>query len=213
MSSITVAIISRSKAIHATTLHSLMNIHMFCIVKNIHMEVHFMKDKTSLHKLFKSSDRLIFFDYGSSINQECIATMCSPFPPGFQVMVFPAVKEGINWNEFKKNQNTTEPASQRGLEFDTEVEKQLGDSIWTVKNTEAMVWAMDCKQIDKKTRGAKDPIKLPTDTRPFFDTLKNLGIKMCACTAARCVIHYTHECFGNILESAGINLQNGPVPS
>lgn len=212
MSSITIVAISRSKAIHCTTLHSLMNIHMFCIIKNIHMDVHFVKDRSTLPKLIKNGDRLLFFEYGASINQECIATMCSPFPTGYQVMVFPAVKEGINWDKFKKL--TTEPAGQRGLEFDTEVDRQIGESVWSVKSTEAMVWAMDCKPVDKKTRAAKDTVKLPLDSsKAFFDTLSNTGIKMCACTAARCIIHYTHECFGNILESAGINLQNGPAHS
>lgn len=209
MSSITVAAFSRNKAIHCTTMHTIMNIHMFCLVKNIHIDVHFLRDRQSLVKLFKNTDRLIVLEYGSSLNQECVATMCTALPSTYQVMVFPAVKEGINWEVFKKKtlEGSSEPACQRGLDFDTAVDKQIGESIWTIKSTEAAVWCMDTKLVDKKTRGAKDPIKLPVDSpKEFFQALQSVGIKICACTAARCTVHYTYECVSNILESAGINI-------
>jgi hypothetical protein len=213
MMTITVAAFSRSKAIHCTTMHTIMNIHMFCMIKNIHMDVHFLRDRASLTKLFKNTDRLIVLEYGSSLNQECIGTMCGPMPPSYNVMVFPAVKEGINWEMFKKKtaEGSSEPAHQRGLDFDTVLDKQIGESLWTVKSTEAMVWCMDTKQVDKKSRGAKDSVKLPVDSpKEFFDTLLKLGIKMCACSAAKCTVHYTHECISNIMESAGVNVQPAP---
>ena len=210
---ITVAAFSRNKAIHCTTMHTIMNIHMFCMIKNIHMDVHFLRDRPSLTKLFKNTDRLIVLEYGSSLNQECIATMCGQMPPSYNVMVFPSVKEGINWEMFKKktSEGSSEPAHQRGLDFDTVLDKQIGESLWTVKSSEAMVWCMDTKQVDKKTRGAKESVKLPIDSpKEFFDTLLKLGIKICACSAAKCTVHYTYECVSNIMESAGINVQPTP---
>jgi hypothetical protein len=213
MMTITVAAFSRSKAIHCTTMHTIMNIHMFCMIKNIHMDVHFLRDRTSLTKLFKNTDRLIVLEYGSSLNQECIGTMCSQMPPSYNVMVFPAVKEGINWEMFKKKtaEGSSEPAQQRGLDFDTVLDKQIGESLWTVKSTEAMVWCMDTKQVDKKSRGAKDSVKIPVDSpKELFACLQHLGIKICACSAAKCTVHYTHECISNIMESAGVNVQPAP---
>jgi len=74
---------------------------------------------------------------------------------------------------------------------------------------------MDVKPVDKKCRTPKGvSIKLPTESaEAFFSEMEKYGVKICALTSARCTIHFTHECFGNILESAGVNLENGNPPS
>jgi hypothetical protein len=40
----------------------------------------------------------------------------------------------------------------------------------------------------------------------MFTTLKNIGIKVGVASEAIVVCHYTHECFGNILEASGVEL-------
>ena len=66
---------------------------------------------------------------------------------------------------------------------------------------------MDGKPVDKKIRGGKEPIKLPLDSNEaMFTTLKNNGIKVGVASEAIVVCHYTHECFGNILEASGVEL-------
>jgi len=216
MPTIHVCAVTRNKAMHATTLHTIMNIHMYCMVKGFHLEIHFLKDRGNVQKFMKSGvERLIFMDYGVSIDNESIYKACETFDK-YNVLVLPSVKEGINWIQFRKEtvRGSTEPVYQRGLEFDTELDRKVGDSLYTIKRTEAAAWAMDVKPVDKKCRTPKGvSIKLPSDTVEFFNEMAKYGVKICALTSARCTVHFAHECFGNILETAGVNLENGNPPS
>ena len=201
--------VTRNKAISATTLHTAMNIHMLCMQKGMHLEIHFVEDKTMLPKLIKSGERIFWMDYGTNLNVEVLSKAVEPFDKGCHVLVFPSVKEGINWDQFAKKTRagSKEPASQRGLEFDTTVTKKLADGLYECDKTSARVWAMDGKPVDKKLRGGKDQIKLPLDNNEtMFTTLKNLGLKIGVVSEAAVICHYTHECFGNILEASGVEL-------
>jgi hypothetical protein len=186
------------------------------MVKGFHLEIHFLKDRANVQKFMKSGvERLIFMDYGVSIDNESVYKACEPFEK-YNVLVMPSVKEGINWIQFRKEtlRGSTEPVYQRGLEFDTEIDRKVADSVYTIKRTEAAAWAMDVKPVDKKCRTPKGvSIKLPTDTAEFFNEMAKYGVKIRALTSARCTMHYPHECFGNILETAGVNLENGNPPS
>jgi hypothetical protein len=186
------------------------------MVKGFHLEIHFLKDRGNVQKFMKSGvERLIFMDYGVSIDNESVYKACETFDK-YNVLVLPSVKEGINWIQFRKEtvRGTTEPVHQRGLEFDTELDSKVGDSLYTIKRTEAAAWAMDVKPVDKKCRTPKGvSIKLPTDTAEFFNEMAKYGVKIRALTSARCTVHFAHECFGNILETAGVNLENGNPPA
>ena len=209
MSVLHVCMVTRNKAISATTLHTAMNIHMLCMMRGTHLEIHFVEDKSSLPKLIKTGDRIFWMDYGTNLNTEILQKVIDPFDKGCQVLVFPSVKEGINWSQFEKKtlSDCAEPAAQRGLEFDTTVGKKLADGLYECAKTSARVWAMDAKAVDKKLRGGKDPVKLPIDDNEnMFSTLSRIGIKIGVASEAIVVCHYTHECFGNILEAAGVEL-------
>ena len=203
MSSVTVVALSRSKSVHCTTLHSIMNLHAFCIMNNVHMDTHFIRDRQALKKYMKNVDRLVVFEYGSHFDNDSVAVACSPMPPGQNVIVFPALKEGVNWDLFKKKvlSGSTEPPGQLGMEFDTTVDKRLHEGLWSVKSTEAAVWCMDVKPVDKKIRDSKVPME---SAAVFFEKLQSLGIKICAFTKSRTIMHYTHKCIGNVLESFGV---------
>jgi hypothetical protein len=189
----------------------MMNLHMLCMQKGQHLEVHFVEDRSTLPKLIKSGERLFWMDYGTNLNNEILSKVVEPFEKGVQVVVFPSVKEGINWDQFTKKtkDGSSEPAGQRGLAFDTEVGRKLMDGLYECENTNARVWAMDTKPVDKKLRGGKEPIKLPLEGPPevMFKTLKNLGIKIGVMSEAIVVCHFVHECFGNILEASGVRLE------
>ena len=209
MSAVHIVAVTRNKSISATTLHSMMNIHAQCMVRGIHVEISFVPDKSTLPKIIKSGERIVFFDYGTNLDEKSLLKSIEPFEKGVQVLVFPSVKEGINWDRFVKrtNEGSTEPVHQRGLNFDTEVGKKLAESLYEVDKTSARVWAMDSKPVDKKLRQGKVPITLPVDNDlEMFAVLKNLGIKVGACTSAHVVCHYIHECLGNILEAGGVKL-------
>jgi hypothetical protein len=189
-----------------------MNLHMYCMVKGYHLEIHFLKDRGNVNKFIKSGvERLIFMDYGVSLDADSLYKAAEPFDK-YNLLVFPAVKEGINWGRFKSRTlaGTNEPAYQRGLEFDTEVDRKIGDSLYLIKSSDARAWAMDVKAVEKK---AKAVIKNKYETaEDFFKALLNFDVKICAFTAAKVTMHFTHECFGNILEAAGVNLENGVPP-
>jgi hypothetical protein len=201
--------VTRNKSISATTLHTMMNVHMLCMMRGMHLEIHFVEDKSSLPKLIKTGERIFWMDYGTNLNNEILAKVVDPFDKGVQVLVFPSVKEGINWDQFKKKTraNSLEPAGQRGLEFDTTVGKKLADGLYECDKTSARVWVMDTKPVDKKLRGGKTPVKLPIENNEeMFDTLSKIGIKIGVASEAVVVCHFVHECFGNILEAAGVEL-------
>jgi hypothetical protein len=189
----------------------MMNLHMLCMQKGQHLEVHFVEDRSTLPKLIKTGERLFWMDYGTNLNNEILYKVVDPFEKGVQVVVFPSVKEGINWDQFTKKtkEKSSEPAGQRGLAFDTEVGRKLADGLYECENTNARVWAMDTKPVDKKLRGGKEPIKLPLEGPPenMFKTLKNIGIKIGVMSEAIVVCHFVHECFGNILEASGVRLE------
>jgi hypothetical protein len=204
-----VCMVTRNKSISATTLHTALNINMLSMQKGMHLEIHFVEDKSTLPKIIKSGDRIFFMDYGTNLNNEVLHKVAEPFEKGIQVLVFPSVKEGINWDQFvkKTKAGSKEPAGQRGLEFDTTVGKKLAEGLYECDKTSARVWAMDAKPVDKKLRGGKEQVKLPLDNNEAtFETLKNLGLKIGVASEAIVVCHYTHECFGNILEAAGVEL-------
>ena len=204
-----VCMVTRNKSISATTLHTAMNIHMLCMMRGMHLEVHFVEDKTTLPKLMKSGERIFWMDYGTNLNNEILSKVVDPFDKGVQILVFPSVKEGINWENFKKKTRagSTESSGQRGLEFDTTVGRKLADGLYECEKTEARVWVMDSKPVDKKLRGGKETIKIPyDDNEAMFTALRNLGIKIGVASEAIVVCHFVHECFGNILEAAGVEL-------
>ena len=109
--------------------------------------------------------------------------------------------------EKKTKEGSKEATGQRGLRFDTDVGKKLAPGIYECTKTAARVWVMDAKPVDKKIRGGKDMVKLPLDNNEeFFGTLSRIGVKIGVASEAIVVCHFVHECFGNILEAAGVQL-------
>lgn len=206
-----VCVVTRNKSLAATTLHSLMNINMYSMMKGVHVDIHFVNDMSGLPKLIKTGERIVWFDYGTNIDEETLKKLIDPFEKDVKVLVCPSVREGIDWDMFRRKTlaGSKEPAYQRALTFDTDVSKKLDDGLYEVVKTSARVWAMDSKPIDKKLRGDKVQVKLPTETyESMFDCLKKLGIRIGAATRANVICHYVHECSGNILETPGVVLNN-----
>ena len=188
-----VVAVTRNKSISATSLHTMMNLHMLCMMRGTHLEIHFVDSKATLPKLIKTGERIFWMDYGTNLNQEILHKVLDPFEKGVQVLVFPSVVEGINWEQFEKKTKagSTESAAQRGLTFDTEVGKKLTPGLYECVKTSARVWAMDAKPVDKKIRGGKDPIKLPLENNEeMFSTLSRIGVKIGVASEALVVCHY-----------------------
>jgi len=204
-----VCAVTRNKSISATTLHTMMNIHMGCMIRQKHLDIHFVADKSTLPKIIKGGERIIWMEYGTNFDSESINKALDDFEYGLNVLVFPSVKEGINWDRFVKRTKagSKEPAHQRGLEFDTIVGRPLGPGMYDCLKTSARVWAMDAKPVDKKLRSGKVPVNLPLlNNEAMFDCLKKEGIKVGVLSTATVICHYVHECLGNILEASGVQV-------
>lgn len=209
VSVLNVVAVCKNKSITCMTLHTLLNLNGQCAGRNVHLNVAFVNDNSGMQKFIKQGERLVWFDYATNLDEISIRKCVEPFEKGVQVLVFPSVKEEINWKMFKDKTlaGTTEPASQRGLAFDTSVGRKLYDNVYEVTKTGARVWAMDTRPVDKKLRADKLPVKLPVDnSEDMFDKLRQLGVKIGALSTATVICHYTYECLGNILETSGIEL-------
>jgi len=211
-----VIIITRNKACAVRTLHMLLALNLTCVKFAVQVEFTFMEDKLddisdTIGKVLKTSDRILYLDYGTASEPASITHLLSPFPQGGNMMVVPVVVPGINWEQFKSKLDSPEPIHQRGLEFDTVVNKKLTDQLWTVKYTDPHIWSLDCKSTLKKLKGEKGKgIKIPIIKKDFIALLKTKGVKILTCPNVESVTQFQHECISNILNASGINAK---VPS
>jgi len=202
--------VTRNKALCTTTLHSAMNLNMLCASQGIPLNVNFVTgDRVqSIQKYIKTCDRLIWIDYGVSIDVDTLKILIGDMPEGYKVLVAPCVTEGVDWEMFRRKtiEGSTEPVNQRGLRFDTEVTsapKKFGDKIadFVSSTSDCRVFAMDCKGVAKKLRDSDSQFK-------SFDHIKKIGVKIAVLRSCSVLCHYVYESIGNILESSGV--RTGP---
>lgn len=206
-------VVTRGHACHVKTLHTILRFNIACMQhgNGVQNEVVFVNDdpfekSDTIHRFMKSHERLFFIDFGIHVDD---ATMQMVFAKheGYGAVVFPGVKEGINWDMFKKKvrEDSSEPTEQMGLEFDTEVGAKIAEDVYTVKTTGAKSWVLMCKPVlkcikDKRTGVYKIHPKLDV----MFSKFKEHGVKVVAFTAAKLINTYSHECIGNIINSSGV---------
>src|SRR6056300_2028700 len=135
-------LVTRSKACHIKTLHTVLRLNVKCIQKNISNEITYVDDDPFkkaeiIQKYAKSHDRIFFVDFGIGVDDDSVNKVLGDLD-SIGVLVFPGVKEGIDWGLFKDKVKTdsTEPISQMGLNFDTEVGKKVSEDIHVVVSTE-----------------------------------------------------------------------------
>lgn len=203
-------IVTRSKSCSVKTLHTILKLNITCLENNFKNEITFVNDDPfekaeTIQSCMKKHDRIIFIDFGISIDQESIE-QCFQKHEGVGCLVFPGVKEGIDWDLFKSKVMTdsTEPVSQMGLHFDTEVGKVVSENIYQVVSTDPKAWIMNTKNViknikDKKTGNWKIYPKM-------FEKFKEQGVRVYAFTAAKLTMTYTHECISNIVNAAGVRV-------
>jgi hypothetical protein len=208
---VTTIVVTRNKACHVKTLHTLLRINLICMHHGHHHNINFVVDdpfekSACILKHMKTCDRLLFIDYSIFIDHPTCDKIFTKFEK-FDCLVFPCVKEGVDWESFKRKiaKSTTEPIDQLALEFDTSVSHQISESMYKVVKTDPKCWVMDCKPVLKNLRERKgEGIKIPARNSELFDKLIEKGVKIYAWTAAKLVVTYPHECVSNILESAGV---------
>ena len=201
-----VVCVTRNKSIAVTTLHSLMTVSMHASHRQIHTEFIFAEGLEALPKLVKSGERIIWFDYGTNLDNESIPRLFNTMEKDIRVVVFPSVVEGVDWDMFRKKTiaGSTEPVHQRALNFDTSVTKKVvGTDLYDVDKTSARVWVMDAKPIDKKLKSIQKNLSCDS-YESLFAQLKANNIRIAALPTATVIRHFTHKCLGNILEVPGV---------
>jgi len=192
-----------------TTLHSLMTLGMYGAQRQVPIEYMFVEGLDALPKLVKSGERILWFDYGTNLDQESIPRVLDPMEKDIRVVVFPAVVEGVDWDMFRKKtvEGSTEPIHQRALRFDTDVAKKVvGTNLYDVVKTSARVWVMDSKPIDKKLKSIQKNLSCDSYEN-MFAQLKSNNIRVVALPSATVIRHFTHKCLGNILEMPGVMMK------
>jgi hypothetical protein len=211
-------LVIRNKSCHVRTLHTIMALNQFCLMKGNIQDITFVDDDRFkitdiITKKLKDSqfDRILFFDYGISVqNHETIQTMINTFE-NYNCLVLPCVTEGIDWTMFKQKvlaDDSNEPTNQLGLNFDTEVNKKIKDDIYSVTATTPKCWSLDCKPVLRALhKKGKSSFTLPPENAELFKKFIAKGVKIGALTTAEVVTIFAHECLGNIIHSAGLVAQ------
>lgn len=193
-----------------------MGIESICAQVGLPMEITFINEDTcnkieTLKKIAKNSDRIMWFDYGISIDRNSIPEIVKKFD-GIDCLIFPCVREDIDWDMFtnKCKQGSTEPANQMALTFDVDVSNKIlnkeSDFYEVTKTHSPACWCMDTKRVIKKLKDKKREFIFPMDIQTFFDKCISSNIKMAAAVQARTYNHFTHECVGNIMNMSGLKV-------
>ena len=98
----------------------------------------------------------------------------------------------------KVQEGSSEPASQMGLDFDTEIGKKVSKDIYHVTSTKSKAWFLNTKNVSKKSGWKISP--------KFFEKFISDGVRVYAFTAAKLTMTYTHECLSNILNAACVKV-------
>ena len=134
---LTTIIVTRNKSASVKTLHTLLKLNIVCLEKGVHNRIIFANDdyasrKSMFQKNIKNTDRLLWIDYGISVDEQSLRHVIAR-DWNWHGVVFPCVTEGIDWEQFKKNIDNPEPVSQKGLSFDTSVGKRVRDDFYDVE--------------------------------------------------------------------------------
>jgi hypothetical protein len=158
------------------------------------------KKAETVQKLLKLYDRIMFIDFGVNLDEKSLEQVFETHE-GCGCLVFPAAKEGIDWEMFKNKvlSDSNEPVHQMGLHFDTEVGQKIKDDLYHVKSTQPRCFVAVCKTVKKKLGDTKI-----TNYDKMFEKLKDYGVKIYAWTTAHVVVTYAHECVSNIMNAAGV---------
>lgn len=195
-------IVTRSKSCSVKTLHTILKMNIHCIQQNVQNEILYVNDDPfekaeMIKRCLSRCDRLFFIDFGINVDEDSIKELFKPHDD-VGVLVFPGVKDGIDWGLFKNKvqKDSKEPVSQMGLKFDTIVGRSVSKDIHKVEMTEARAWVMFSKNTLKKCK--------KFTASKMFDNLLEQGVKIYAFTAAKLTMTYAHECVSNILSAAGV---------
>jgi len=202
-------IVTRSKACHVKTLHTILRMNVQCLQKKLDNQIVFVNDDPfekaeTIQRFIKDHERIVCIEFGVGLDDGSIA-QCFEKHDGVGCVVFPGVREGIDWNLFREkvNKGSSEPTNQMGLHFDTDVGKKVAENMYHVVSTDAKAWIMNTKVVLKTMQKEKNKKIYPK----MFEKFKENGLRMYAFTAAKLNMTFTHECISNIQNAAGVKVR------
>ena len=203
-------VVTRSKSCHVKTLHTILRLNIKCIQNAVDHQILYVNDDPfekvdTVEQCMKKYDRIFFIDFGIGVHETSLNKVLE-INQNAGLVVFPGVKEGVNWDMFKEKvrAESKEPVSQMGLEFDTVLGKKTSPHFYNVVSTSAKVWVMMpetiIKQIKHKKKGTW---KLHPN---ILENLMEQGVKIYAFSASKLIQTFPHECISNILNAASVKL-------
>ena len=204
---VVVLVEKKNDSVTARTLHTLIHMSRVTRTNGMSLTIEYYVDGT-IKNFIKNHDRVVWLGYGVHIGVPGIMNLLKPYAPGIGAVVLSSSDGTIDWDLFKTKtlRGSTEPPEQRGLCFDTELSHKIDENIYIVKKTSARAWSFDSKMFMKKMKSKKkgEGLVVPS-VSTIITKMMESGIKVCTDVTVSTNIVYPHECFGNILESAGIN--------
>ncbi len=124
MKLVTIAV-TRSKSAHVKTLHTILKLNILCVQNSVDHQILYCADDpfekaATVERCMKLYDRILFIDFGIGVDEKSLHK-CLEINDSAGLVVFPGVRDGIDWEQFKRKvkAGSTEPTSQMGLTFDT----------------------------------------------------------------------------------------------
>ena len=200
-------LVTRSKACHVKTLHTVLKLNILCVQNSVDHQILYVNDDpfekaAMIEQCMKVYDRILFIDFGIGVDETSLEKALE-INENAGLVVFPGVKQGINWDMFKDKvrNGSMEAASQMGLEFDTVLGKKTAPHFYHVASTDAKEWVMMPRKVIKQIKKKKWRL------RPnMFEDFKEQGVKVFAYSGARLIQTYAHECVSNILNAASVKV-------
>ena len=167
----------------------------------------------------KKYDTLVFLDHGTSFDLRPL--LMTPWQSVCSMMIVPSFKKMIDWNRFKETctLEIEEPLEQRALVFDTEVNEKKpipgpGTQLYPVTNSDARVFLLDCKQVNRKLKDKKGNfIQVPLKSTEWVRFLKERGVQIAAAVDIPCTNTIAHKCVSCLGKSNGLRIDVAPRPT
>jgi hypothetical protein len=151
-------LVTRSKACHVKTLHTVLKLNILCVQNSVDHQILYVNDDpfekaAMIEQCMKVYDRILFIDFGIGVDETSLEKALE-INENAGLVVFPGVKQGINWDMFKDKvrNGSMEAVSQMGLEFDTVLGKKTAPHFYHVASTDAKVWVMMPRTVVKHVR-------------------------------------------------------------
>ena len=204
-------LVSKNRSVYARTLHTTLAFQSACKQTGVNMELVFIDDNElgkfkQLKEALKGSDRVIWVDYGMSVQNTDVTGFFVKSMVGIDGAVFPApLKDVVDWGTFVSEikKGTSEPVNQIALTFDTELGTReiIPDIMNDVKTTSPQIWWVDSKKVLKKIN------KNTPNARVLGDVFSGTKLNWGGLTFPTVHTHFTHECMGGIMNMSGIKIE------